>query len=197
MIPSLNLSFILSEIHVMKSMTAEIHHIDISTVAGTIISHSPLRANIASIDTQAGIIKGRYTLGESLSLTSIAGGINAEVSVDTRIPSPKADLLTRSNAGSTQINLLAPLKHRNQIAARHYSSAGSMTLVYPLEWEGMVEGETSAGSLRLAGKGLEIVESRGGFGVDRYEKGIKGEDWEKKATVDAYTSAGSLSFSLE
>ena len=72
-----------------------------------------------------------------------------------------------------------------------------MTLLYPQEWEGVVEAETSAGSLRLSGEGLEIVESRGGFGPNRYEKAVKGDDWESKSTVDVSTSAGSCSFALE
>jgi hypothetical protein len=72
-----------------------------------------------------------------------------------------------------------------------------MTLVYPVEWEGMVEAETAAGSLMVRGKGLEIVESRGGLGVNRYEKALKGEDWENKCVVEASTAAGSCSFALE
>lgn len=72
-----------------------------------------------------------------------------------------------------------------------------MTIVYPGEWEGVVEAETSAGSLRLSGEGLEIVESRGGWGPNLYEKAIKGDDWERKSTVDVSTSAGSCLFALE
>jgi len=60
-----------------------------------------------------------------------------------------------------------------------------------------VEAKTSAGSLRLSGEGLEIVESRGEFGPNRYEKGVKGDDWENKCKVDIYSSAGSCSFTLE
>ena len=72
-----------------------------------------------------------------------------------------------------------------------------MTLKYPQEWEGVVEADTLAGSLRLSGEGLEIVDSRGGLGPNRYEKGVKGDDWESKSTVDVSTSAGSCSFDLE
>jgi len=69
--------------------------------------------------------------------------------------------------------------------------------MYPLESEGVVEAETSAGSLRLSGEGLKIVESRGGLGPNRHEKGVKGDDRESKSTVDVSTSAGSCSFALE
>jgi hypothetical protein len=181
----------------MDPIKVDIDSINISTLAGSIFTESSLLATTTSISTHAGFIKGRYTLLKNLSLRSTAGGIDVEVLVDTRVTSRKARFLTQTSAGSTRVNLLPPLKHRNQIAARHHSSAGSMTLIYPQEWEGVVEAETSAGSLRLSGEGLEIVESRGGFGPNRYEKAVKGDDWESKSTVDVSTSAGSCSFALE
>ena len=71
-----------------------------------------------------------------------------------------------------------------------------MRLGYPFDWEGKVEGFTSAGSLTMRGKELEIVESGGGI-RNRYEKAVKGDHWEEKGTVDISTSAGSVMFELE
>jgi len=178
-------------------MITEIDDMDVSTLIGSIVTESSILANTTSISTHAGFVIGHYTLGKNLYLTSTAGGIDVEVAVDTRVTSPNARFQTQSNAGPTRVNLLPPLKHRNQISARHHSSAGSMTLKYPQEWEGVVEADTLAGSLRLSGEGLEIVDSRGGLGPNRYEKGVKGDDWESKSTVDVSTSAGSCSFDLE
>jgi hypothetical protein len=152
--------------------------------------------NSASIKTSAGSIRGKYSLGESLYLASQAGAINVQVTVDTSVKSPKAIFQTQCNAGLTHVDLLSPLEHRNQIAASHRSQAGTVDIVYPKEWEGVVEGSTNAGSLRMSGEGLEIVESRGQFGM-RYEKGVRGDNLEEKSTVGVSTSAGSVAFKLE
>jgi hypothetical protein len=56
---------------------------------------------------------------------------------------------------------------------------------------------TAAGSLKVDGEGLDIVESKGRWGVDRYEKGIKGDHPEKKSDVECSSSAGSVSFLLK
>ena len=166
------------------------------THAGGIVSHVPtLHANTTSVRTSAGSIKGTYTLGEYLVLLSNAGTIDVEVVVDTSVQSPKAKFKTQSQAGSTSVDLLPPLKHRDQIESSHVSQAGSVTLNYPGEWEGTVEAQIAAGSLKLSGEGLRIVESRGQL-VDRYEKAVRG-DFEKKGTVHIVNAAGSIVFSLE
>ena len=155
-----------------------------------------MTTNSTSIRTSAGPILGKYSLGENLYLATKAGPIDVQVKVDTSIKSPKANFHTRTNAGSISVDLLPPLQHRNQIASTHRLQAGSVNIKYPTEWEGVVEGRTTAGSLRIQGEGLEIVESKGGFG-SRYEKGVKGDDWKEKSSVDISTSAGSVSFELK
>ena len=192
-----NLSFIYSGIHISETLRANIGTLDLSTEAGSIRSDTKvLNTNSTNMKTTAGSIRGHYTLGENLYLTSQAGSIDIEVEVDTTIKSPKANFHTHSSAGSIRVDLLPALKHRNQIAAVHHAQAGSVHLAYPYDWEGKVEGSTSAGSLKMKGKGLEIVESRGSFG-NRYEKAVKGDHWEEKSTVDISSSAGSVVFQLE
>ena len=195
--PFINLSFIYSTIYISDTLKAKIGNLDLSTDAGSIrCDTTSLNTNSTDIKTSAGSIRGHYILGENLYLTSQAGSIDIEVEVDTTIKSPKAHFHTHSSAGSTRVDLLPHLKHRNQIAAVHHSQAGSVRLAYPFDWEGKVEGSTFAGSLRMRGKGLEIVESGGRFG-DRYEKAVKGDHWEEKGTVEISTSAGSVVFEVE
>lgn len=195
--PFVGLSFIYSRIHISQSLHGDIGTLDLSTEAGSINSDTTdLSTDSTNVKTAAGSIEGHYTLGENLYLTSQAGSIDVEVEVDTTIKSPKANFQTHLSAGSTRVGLLPPLKHRNQIAAVHHSQAGNMNLVYPFDWEGMIEGSTSAGLVRMSGEGLEIVESRGGFG-NEYEKAVKGDHWEEKGTVEISTSAGGVVFELE
>src|SRR5947207_9837979 len=195
--PFINLSFLYSTIYISGTLKAKIGNLNLSTEAGSIRSDTTsLSTNSTDIKTSAGSIRGHYILGENLYLKSQAGSIDIKVEVDTSIKSPKANVHTHSSAGSTLVYLLPHLKHRNQIAAVHHSQAGGMRLGYPFDWEGKVEGSTSAGSLTMRGKGLEIVESGGGFG-NRYEKAVKGDHWEEKGTVDISTSAGSVMFELE
>ena len=73
---------------------------------------------------------------------------------------------------------------------------GSVHCLYPTEWEGKVEGSTSAGLVMMRGEGLEIVESRGKFG-NWYRKAVKGDRWEEKGVVDISTAAGKVVFELE
>lgn len=191
------LSFIYSKIIISNNLNSKIEVLDISTQAGPIVSEaSYLSTNSTTIATSAGVVTGRFTIGDTLYLYTQAGAIDVQVDVDTSIQSPRAKFETRTNAGSNRVILCPPLKHRNQIMSTHSSRAGSIDVAYPHEWEGTVEASTSAGLVKLAGKGLRIVESRGKF-ADRYEKGVKGEDYEEKGTVDLSTSAGSVEFKLE
>jgi hypothetical protein len=68
-------------------------------------------------------------------------------------------------------------------------------LVYPEEWEGVVEGKTMVGSISMGGTGLVIVENGGGF-VERYVKAVKGDDVKMKGSVYISGSAGSISFTV-
>lgn len=174
-------------------MRADIGTLDLSTEAGSIRSDTTaLSTNYTNIKTIAGSIRGHYSLGEGLHLTSQAGSIDIEVEVYRTIKSSKANCHTYANAGSTRVDLPS-LKHRNQIAAVYHSQAGNVKLTYPFDWEEKVEGSTSAGSLKMKGKGLE---SRGRIG-NRYEKAVKGNHWEEKGTVNISTSAGGVVFKLE
>jgi hypothetical protein len=67
-------------------------------------------------------------------------------------------------------------------------------LWFPKEWEGVVEGRTMAGGIRMSGEGLEIVES-GGF-VEKYVRAVKGDDVKRKGSVYIMDNAGSISFTV-
>lgn len=170
----------------------------ISTRAGSIHSDAKhWKSEHTDINSGAGSINGHYILGNSMDLNTQAGSINVDIEVDTKIDSPKANLSTTSSSGSVTVDLLAPLEHRNRISGRHKTSTGSDRVSYPAEWEGVVVASTTAGSLKVEGEGLEIVESRGRGVVGRLEKGVKGEHPEKKSDVECWSYAGSVHFVLE
>ena len=170
--------------------------LDLYTVAGIIHSESPnVRSNQATIKTNAGAINGHYTLGEKLSKHSNAGAIDIQVVMDTTHPSPSATFETKANAGLTNVHLLSPLGHRRQLASQHSSIAGSVNVVYPEEWEGVVEGSTMVGSLVMNGNGLRIVDSRGGF-INHYQRAVKG-DFAGKGSANLTTTTGAVFFSLQ
>jgi hypothetical protein len=196
-IPYIDLTFLFFSIDISNSLQATVDSLDISTKAGSInAGNSDVYTTNTTIHTTAGSIHGKYTLGERLYLSASAGSISVSVAVDTTIKSTTGTFITRSDAGSTQVTLLAPLKHRNQIRAQHTSHAGSIGLYYPLDWEGIVEGQTTAGSIQMSGEGLEIVESDGRF-ARRYIKAAKGENAEEKGTVYISDSAGSIIFAVK
>ena len=195
--PSLNLSFVYSDIHIASGISANIESLHISTQAGSINSESPMiYTNHTAVHTLAGSIKGSFILGDSLSLVTSAGSIDVEISPDLKVKSPKATLETTTNAGSLKISLLAPLIHRNQLSATHLCTLGTTNLRYPIDWEGVVHGQTSAGLISMTGEGLEIVDSGGHLG-ERTMKAVKGKDPEEKSHVEILNTVGSIRFQLQ
>jgi hypothetical protein len=193
-IPYINLSFLYFNIAIAPSLSATIDTLDISTKAGYIASSASIHAANTTVHTTAGSLRGNYTLGESLYLSTSAGSINVNVTVDTTIESAKGKLETRADAGSTHLTLQSPLEHRNRVASRHISHAGAVKLWFPREWEGVVEGRTMAGGIRMSGEGLEIVESSG-F-VEKYVRAVKGNDVERKGSVYITDTAGGITFTV-
>jgi hypothetical protein len=196
-IPSLNLTFVYSDIHISSGVTANMDRLHISTQAGSVNSEARfLSSHSTTINTLAGSIKGPYSLGDNLTLTTSAGAIDVEVSPDLKVASPKATLETTTQAGSLQLSLLAPLVHRYQISATHTCTLGTTNLRYPVDWEGVVHGQTSAGLIWMSGEGLEIVDSGGHWG-ERTMKAVKGTDPEEKGNVEILNTMGSINFALQ
>ena len=194
--PSLNLSFVYSDIHISSGASSNIDNLQISAQAGSIVSESPdLYTKYAAIKTLAGSIKGPFILGDNLSLITSAGSIDVQISPDYKIKSTKANLETTAAAGTLHVALLAPLAHRDQITAKHTCTVGTSKIVYPQDWEGVVQAQTYAGIISMEGEGLEIVDSGGHLG-EKTMKGVKGEKPENKSQVEILNTMGSIRFEL-
>src|SRR5205814_7542992 len=113
-----------------------------------------------------------------LDLSTFAGSLDISVVTETsNFTSPKGVLDTYVGNGPMKVALLAPLKHRTQITSHHAARTAELVIVYPKEWEGIVEAGTESGLVTMKGEGLEFVESR-----PRYKKACKGDNFEKKGT---------------
>jgi hypothetical protein len=122
--------------------------------------NAPKRDYRLSIETASGKIAGHVIHGESTSISSSSARIVLQVS-----PYAAGDyassLRTSTTSGSQQISLLSPatepgvaIKH---MSSSHSSESGTLTLRYPQEWEGTIEGSTGSGSINLHGGNLNII----------------------------------------
>ena len=193
LIPFVNLTFPVANIDLYESLASTIKSLDITAQVGTVVSYSSsVLIDRSSIHVTNGGIRGRFNLLESLDLSTFAGSLAVSVTTETlNFTSPKGVLDTYAGDGPMKVALLAPLKHRTQITSHHAPRAAGMVIMYPREWEGIVEATTESGLVTMKGEGLEFVESR-----PMYKKAFKGDNFEKKGTVDISNSAGPITFIL-
>jgi DUF4097 and DUF4098 domain-containing protein YvlB len=131
--PFLDLTFISHSFRLTNSFKSDNANVSISTRGGSVHSDAKhWKSEYTEINSGAGSIKGHYILGKSIDLNTQAGSIDVDIEVDTKINSSKASLRT-SSARSVIVDLLAPIKHRNRISARHKTSTGSVRVSYPKE----------------------------------------------------------------
>ena len=189
----MNLTFPVGDIELHESLTSNIKSLDITAQIGTVASYaSRVLVDKSSIHVTNGGIRGRFNLLESLDLSTSVGPLDVSVVAETsNFTSPNGRLDTRADDGPTKVALLAPLKHRTQIVSNHAGRTEGMVVVYPREWEGIVEARTESGFVTIKGEGLKVTESS-----QRYKRAIKGENFEMKGAVDISNSAGSITFNL-
>ena len=193
MIPLVNLTFPVAAIDLYESLASTIKFLDITAQVGTVVSYaSSVLVDKGSIHVTTGGIRGRFNLLESLDLSTSAGTLDVSIVTETsNFSSPKGILNTRADDGPMKVALLAPLKHRTQITSHHTARTAGMVIVYPREWEGIVEASTESAFVTMKGEGLNFIESR-----PRHKKAYKGDNFEKKGTVDISNSAGPITFIL-
>ena len=79
--------------------------------------------------------------------------------------------------GTSTIKIQGPIpRDRAEIRSSHVGAAGSQTIFYPSDWEGVVSCQVQVGSCHMWGKGLEIIETRNNnTGLNVYMKAVKGD----------------------
>ncbi|TKA24413.1 hypothetical protein B0A50_06733 [Salinomyces thailandicus] len=110
------------------------------------------------VDTHSSSISGTYLLGESTSLRTHSGSIQADI-LPFSAAANHSVLQTDNASGPTELTILppyidpgSPITH---MESQHNSNSGSMALVYPQEWEGTIEGRTTSGNIALKGRDVQ------------------------------------------
>lgn len=134
------------------------------------------------VEAHSSSIKGNYILGSSARFETNSGGLDLRI-----LPFSTAEastLRTSSGSGHTTLELLSPYTAAEALTGRpgvldhvtssHKSHSGSLHLTYPDEWEGVVDGESSSGSIRVRGEDVEILlDEDFGRGIPRAGRGAK------------------------
>jgi hypothetical protein len=193
LIPFVNLTFPFATIDIYESLASNIKSLDITAQVGTVVSYaSSALVDTSSIHVTTGGIRGQFNLLEKLDLFTSEGFLEVTVVAETsNFTSSKGILNTRADDGPMKVALLAPLKHRTQIESHHTARTTGMRLVYPREWEGIVEARTESGFVTMKGEGLKFIDSS-----PRYKKAVKGDNFDKKGTIDISNLAGPVTFIL-
>lgn len=171
-----------------------------SAQSGSVAIRFPTAGDIPERDyrvdvfAQSGSVSGSYIHGARTSLKSRSGSL----SVDLLLLHGNANhstLITESRSGLTSLNLLTPYFSSGSIHhlySRHESHAGSLTLNYPQQWQGTLEGRVTSGSLEIHGDNINIIRDDGA-GSGRHIVAEKGNG-NNHMQVEATSGSAVISF---
>ncbi|KAI4210389.1 MAG: hypothetical protein LQ351_006756 [Letrouitia transgressa] len=155
----------------VKSNSGSIH-VDMPTTASEI----PDRDYRVTIEDTSGSIDANVVHGSSTRIKNTSGRISAEL-YPFGPNTSRSDIYTNGMSGSTDITVHDSLSYPNsplrKLYASHRGMSGSLSLAYPGQWEGKVEGVTVSGSLSTDWPGLEIIRDHKGFASHQL-KAVKG-----------------------
>ena len=142
----------------------------------------PERDYTTRVKTSSSQIKGSYILGSNARFESNSGQMDLKV-----LPyySDKTSTLhTDSGSAKTKLRLLSPYTTSStthfdprsdvlgHLKSTHKSTSGQLHLTYPDEWEGVIDGSSTSGSIKVRGEDVEIlVDEDIGKGIPGYGKG--------------------------
>src|SRR5947207_5733851 len=107
-----------------------------------------------------------FPLANKLNADCAAGSMHLTTNIlsnsDTSPPlNPDPQITISIGTGASTIKIQGPIpRDRAEIRSSHVGAAGSQTIFYPSDWEGIVSCQVQVGSCHMWGKGLEIVETR-------------------------------------
>nr|POE88406.1 hypothetical protein CFP56_11634 [Quercus suber] len=143
----------------------------------------PIREYRTRVQTSSGRISGTYIHGITTSFSTNSGSVDVDIlpidtrlinttklstnTKDTRITMLRTDTLS----GTTVLRLRSPFSPQalqtlsgdddkqhaaviDTLKSRHKSKSGSISLTYPEEWTGEIEGESSSGHITVEGRGV-------------------------------------------
>ncbi|KIX06208.1 uncharacterized protein Z518_04183 [Rhinocladiella mackenziei CBS 650.93] len=170
----------------LATMTGSVH---VRMTSGGGLFHKPYvsepartRVLMTEISTQTGSVSGDVVHGNggSTSLSTRTGSLSLTVyTVSVSEQNPVSNFSTSTHHGSQSVRVLAPLTSNEAvraIEAKHtVHGSGSMSIRYPVEWEGMVHLQTrGTGSVNAHGRDL-IVQREGHSELYGYRGSKKGK----------------------
>lgn len=150
----------------------------------------PNRQYCTTVWSHQGSINGNYIHGIKTTLESNSGSITANI-LPYIVKDFNSILHTRTDAGAQRINILSPYNAVGTkikgLTSSHLTHAASLTIEYPPEWEGRIEGRTGVGRLTLRGD-VKVIKEGGVGPVGGYVLAEKGNGDSK---MEFRTNAGS------
>lgn len=139
------------------------------SVSGSVGAHFPLSGDEKDIprrvyrthtETSSGTISGSYILGSTSTFRTTSGSISAYI-LPYAADTSTSNLRTETHSGQTSIKILSPFRDEGEPITRlhsyHTTTSSSLTLVYPQEWEGILQGSTVSGGMTILGRDLETL----------------------------------------
>ena len=173
--------------------------LQIYTGSGSIHAHNlllssalPNRTYETDIFTSSGSVDASLVHGRHTSIHTSSGRVAASLSPYGPNTS-RSDIDVQTMSGSIDVSLGSSLSNPGTRLSKLYASyragSGSLRLSYPPEWEGVVEGGTRTGSMKINWDGLELVRDDHGGWSGRQIKGIKGDG---EGVTRFYIGSGSV-----
>ena len=138
----------------------------------------PDRDYQTSISSDNGGIESTLLHGLRTSIHSINGHIRTDLYPYGHNNS-RTDIDMHSSSGNTEITLHSSLSHPavplKKLYSKYHTVSGNLRLWYPAQWQGMVEGTTSSGSVRLDWKGLKVVKDEKKGWAKRNIEAVRGD----------------------
>ncbi|KAI7087568.1 hypothetical protein KC356_g4059 [Hortaea werneckii] len=117
----------------------------------------PEREYKTLIETHSGSVSGNYVHGSRTAMHTESGAIDVEIK--PYCEKGPSGIYTDSGSGSSRLVFGSPYcdlhSEINNLHSQHRAKSGSMELMYPRQWEGIVQGWSYSGSITLEGKDLE------------------------------------------
>lgn len=155
----------------------------------------PDRDYQTSISTSSGSIDARILHGLRTSLRSLNGRITADLYPYGHNDS-KTDVEVHDTSGRMDITVHSSLSHPTAPLRKLYGYyrgvSGSLTLFYPAQWQGTVEGTILSGSVDLDWQGLKVVQDGRQGHVSRVIKAVRGEG---EGKLEFHETSGRLQLS--
>ena len=167
----------------------------ISSVSGSVVVRCialniPHRDYRVDVKVRSASVSGMYIHGTQTNIESVSGSITAHIQ-PCMAPDYPSRLVTHSKSGTTSLRVLSP--HTGCIGLNHLESwheviSGSLDIHYPQEWEGMIHGKATTGSLTLKGRDVQVIKDDRN-GPTRNILARKGNG---QSNLNCYTTSGSI-----